>query len=72
MTQQKMKLLNDMVEDCAVLHNQFIREAGHMKQLHSLLLGMQNALESGAYDDLTYEEFEQLIFQDITDIEKTW
>lgn len=70
--QDKQNYIDDLIEDFAVLHNLYIKNASHMKQIHSILMGMQNALQSGMYDELELEEFKKIISKDLTDIMHQW
>lgn len=66
--EQKNDYLLDLIQDLAIIHNLHIKEAGRLKQLHGILLGAQNALESGMYDDVDYEEFKSMIRNDLEEI----
>lgn len=65
MRNQKNEYLIDLLEDFAVIHNIYIKEAARYKQLHNILLGAQNALHSGIYDDIDFDEFQNLIKNDL-------
>ena len=69
---KKNEFIRELLQDIAVLHNMSLKKAAHYKQIHQLLLGAENALASHAYDDLSDEEFQDMIKKDITDIVKGW
>lgn len=66
--QKKNDFLLNLIQDLAILHNMHIKKASKIKQLHGVILGAQNALESGIYDDIDYEEFKSMIEKDLEDI----
>lgn len=73
MTARKNEFLTNLMEDFAVLHNICINDASKYKQMHEILLGIQNALQSGSYDDMFYDEFKQMVLKDLEDIiNKSW
>lgn len=69
---EKNEFLKLLMEDIAVLHNLCIKNASHYKQVHDILLGAENALQSGAYEDLSDDEFKEMIKKDIEDISRLW
>lgn len=65
---KKTEYLSMLIEDFAILHNIYIKEASQLKQLHSVLLGTQNALESGMFDEMSDDEFQHMVQTDLEHI----
>lgn len=65
---KKIEYLSMLIEDFAILHNIYIKEASQLKQLHSVLLGTQNALESGMFDEMSDDEFQHMVQTDLEHI----
>ena len=64
----KQVFINDLIEDYAVLHNIYIKNAMNIKQIYSILLGTKNALESGIYDDIDFEQFKEIVSKDLINV----
>ena len=64
----KQVFINDLLEDYAVLHNIYIKNAMNIKQIYSILLGTKNALESGIYDDIDFEQFKEIVSKDLINV----
>lgn len=68
MSQKKSDFLQDLAMDFAAIHNTSVKKAATFKNLYDIVLGAKNALDSGAYEDLTLEEFQDMIKKDLEDI----
>lgn len=63
--EKKNDYLQELFGTFAVIHNITMKEAVMWKKLYDMVSGAKNALEFGEYDDLTFEDFKNLIDDDL-------